>query len=238
MKRFLGGIALTMLMTAVVGESATAQLAGNPVYAITPSVGVTLAGDYGRGLVVGESEKTDYMGGRLIFGFPGVSLWFGGGTYDNLTGAEKEMMLGGGVAVDFLRDPSKPVVLSLQVGGGTGACATECTVTNAVAGPSIKFNIPGVVGNVQPWLMPRAHATRFSMNGAVVNQFGFGASGGINLTLPFGLGLHAVLDYATFSETTSGAMIAEKRAPLIVGGGLHYRLSIPGFGTLMDARNR
>jgi hypothetical protein len=221
------------VMFFLVNETASAQLAGNPVYAVTPSVGVTLSVDYGRGLVVGESAKTDFFGGRLFMGFPGVSFWVGGGEYDSRTGAEKEKMLGGGVAFDFLRAPSSPVVLSLQVGAGTGDCGTDCTMTNAVAGPALKINVVGAVNTIQPWLMPRVQATRFSMSGAVVNQFGFGGSAGINLTLPFGLGIHSALDYSTFRETTTGAMTAVRREPLIVGGGLHYFLSIPGFGTLM-----
>jgi len=237
MKRFIGAIPMLAVIFFLVSETASAQLAGNPVYAIIPSVGVTLSSDYGRGLAVGESAETEYYGGRLIMGFPGVSFWVGGGAYDSRTAAEMEKMLGGGVAIDFLQAPSLPVALSLQVGGGTGACGTDCTVTNAVAGPVLKINVVGAVNTVQPWLMPRVQATRFSMGGAVATQFGFGGSGGINLNLPFGLGLHAVLDYATFSETTSGAMIAAKRAPLIVGGGLHYFVSIPGFGTLMSGRN-
>lgn len=238
MKRIIGHTFLLAMMLFLVSEATSAQLAGNPVYAVTPSVGMTLSGDYGRGLAVGESIETEYYGGRLTFGFPGVSLWVGGGAYDSRTGADLEKMIGVGVAIDFLRAPSVPVALSLQMGGGTGACGTDCIVTNVVAGPVLKINVVGAVNAVQPWIMPRVHATRFSMSGVAVTQFGFGGSGGINLNLPFGLGIHAAVDYATFSETTSGAMVAEKRAPLTVGAGLHYFLSIPGFGTLMSARNR
>ena len=172
MKRFLGTIHMLAVISFLTSETASAQLAGNPVYAVTPSVGVTLSGDYGRGLVIGESVKTDYLGGRIIFGFPGVGFWVGGGAYDSRTGAETEKMLGGGVAIDFLQAPSLPVALSLQVGGGTGACGANCIVTNVVAGPALKINVVGAVKTVQPWFMPRVQATRFSMNGAVVTQFG------------------------------------------------------------------
>jgi hypothetical protein len=233
MKRFVGGITTLALASGFATNPAVAQLAGNPVYAITPSVGITLSPDYGRGLVTDESAKTDFFGGRLVVGLPAVSFWVGGGAYDNrTTGADMEITLGGGAAVNFLKTPSLPVALSLQMGGGTVPCGTDCSTINAYAGPALKINVVGAVNSVHPWVMPRVQFTHFSMSGASVNQVGFGGSGGINLTLPFGLGIHGAVDLAIFEEAISGAMIAEKRSPLVVGGGLHYSVSVPGFGVL------
>jgi hypothetical protein len=71
MKRFLGPIPMLAVMFFLVNETASAQLAGNPVYAVTPSVGVTLSVDYGRGLVVGESAKTVFSAVGFSWGFRG-----------------------------------------------------------------------------------------------------------------------------------------------------------------------
>lgn len=229
----LRGLALCIFAAAILSTQTAAQLAGNPVYAVTPSTGITLSADYGRGLKGDESPRTDFFGGRLVVGLPAVSFWVGGGAYDSrVPRSDLEITMGGGAAVNFLKSPVLPVSLSLQVGGGTVPCGAGCTSISAYAGPAIKFNIVGAVDIFQPWLMPRVHATRFSMSGANVNQIGFGGSGGFNINLPFGLGLHAVFDYSTFEETTSGAIVAQKRYPLVVGGGLHYYLKVPGFGVL------
>ena len=61
------------LASGLLANPAIAQLAGTPVYAVTPMVGITLSADYGRGLVTDESAKTDFFGGRLILGFPAVA---------------------------------------------------------------------------------------------------------------------------------------------------------------------
>ena len=233
MKRFPGGIAILAVMSILAGETASAQLAGNPVYAVTPRVGITLSGDYGRGLKVGDSKWTDYFGGRLTVGLPAVSFWVGGGQYDSrVRGADKEIAMGGGAAVNFLKAPTLPVALSLQVGGAMVPCGDDCTAINAVAGPVLKINVVGAVDIVHPWIMPRAHVTRFMIGGGYLDQIGFGGSAGFTVTLPFGLGFHGALDFSMFEETSSGAILAENRSPLVAGGGLHYAVKIPGFGVL------
>ena len=47
----------------------------------------------------------------------------------------------------------------------------------------------------------------------------FAISGGVNLDLPMGLGIHAALDY-----------IAKDNAETLLGAGLHYKFAIPGLG--------
>jgi hypothetical protein len=230
--KLLCGVTISFVLgTVLIAPSATAQLAGNPVYAALPSVGITLSGDYGRGLVTDESSKTDYFGGRLDLGLSALSIWVGGGAYDSkVAGADMEIAFGGGVAAFLLGARSSPVILSVQAGGGTVPCGTDCTTINAFAGPVLKANTGSAVDIVHPWIMPRVHVTRFSMSDASVNQVGFGGSAGFSIDLPFGLGLHGAIDFTVFEETSSGAIVAEERSPLIVGGGLHYSVSIPGLG--------
>ena len=66
MKRYVGRIAAFALASSCVVNPAMAQLTGNPTYAVTPSAGVTLSADYGRGLVTDQSARTDFFGGRLV----------------------------------------------------------------------------------------------------------------------------------------------------------------------------
>ena len=232
MKRFFVAVASFALVSSLTSDPAAAQLPGNPVYAALPSVGITLSGDYGMGLVTDESARTDFFGGRLQLGLPAFSLWVSGGAYDSWTGPGMEITMGGGVALNVLKARSLPVSLSLQAGGGTLPCGSGCTTINAFAGPALKLNVAGAVDIFHPWIMPRVHVTRFNVSGGYRDQVGFGGSGGFAVNLPFGLGIHGAIDFSIFEETTSDAIFAERRSPLVVGGGLHYLISIPGLGGL------
>jgi len=233
MKRSICAIACVVFAVGTLADSAAAQLPGNPVYALTPRVGVTLSGDYGRGLKVGDSQFTHYFGGRLTVGLPDASFWVGGGQYDSRErGADKEIAAGGGVAVNFLKAPTLPVALSLQVGGGMVPCGDDCTAINATAGPVLKINVVGAVDIVHPWIMPRAHVTRYQISGGYLDQVGFGGSAGLSVTLPFGLGFHGALDFSVFEERSSGAIFAVERSPLVAGGGIHYAVRVPSLGVL------
>ena len=212
MKRFFGVIAVLALAMGLTAEATSAQLAGNPVYAINPGVGVTLNGDFGKGLN-DASGKGNFMGARVVLGVPMVSFWVGLGQYDSydpdpaLQAAaifDKEITLGGGAAINLIKAPLLPVALTLQVGGATVGCGADCSNLNVVAGPALKINIPTPGVGIEPWIMPRVHMTRISSGGESTTQTGFGASGGLNINLPMGLGIHAVVDFANFPEKTTG----------------------------------
>jgi hypothetical protein len=221
MKRFIGVIAVVVLALGLVSEAASAQLAGNPVYAINPGVGVTLAGDFGRGLN-DESGKTNYFGGRVVLGVPMVSFWVGGGVWDPT--------LGGGAAINLIKAPLLPVALTLQVGGSTLSCGDDCSDLHLVAGPALRINVPTPGIGIEPWIMPRVHMTRFSFAGESATQTGFGASGGININLPMGLGFHAALDFASLPDVTDGAISMPEMTPVIGGIGIHYKIAVPSLG--------
>jgi len=230
MKRFVGSIAVIALAMGLVAESATAQLAGNPVYAINPGVGVTLNADFGRGLN-DESGKTNYFGGRVVLGVPMVSFWVGGGVWDPRTPlADKETALGGGAAINLIKAPLLPVALTLQVGGSTLSCGEECSDLHLVAGPALRINVPTPGVGIEPWIMPRVHMTRFSLMGESATQTGFGASGGININLPMGLGFHAAVDFASLPDVTEGAIAMPEMTPVIGGVGIHYKIAVPSLG--------
>jgi len=229
MKRFIGGIAVMALAMGLVAEAASAQLAGNPVYAINPGVGVTINADFGRGLN-DESGKTQFMGGRVVLGVPMVSFWVGGGIWDPRTGADKETSLGGGAAINIIKAPLLPVALTLQVGGATLSCGDECSDLHFVAGPALRVNVPTPGIGIEPWIMPRVHMTRFSFMGESASQTGFGASAGINVNLPMGLGLHAAVDFASLPDVTEGALTIPDMSPMYGGIGIHYKIALPSLG--------
>jgi hypothetical protein len=233
MKRFIGGIAVVALAMGLVSGAASAQLAGNPVYAINPGVGVTLNGDFGKG-INDESGKGTYMGGRVVLGVPMVSFWVGVGQYDanysDPTVDDKEITMGGGAAINLIKAPLLPVALTLQVGAATLGCGDDCSDLHVTVGPALRINVPTPGIGIEPWIMPRFHVSRVSFGGESITQKGFGASGGVNINLPMGLGVHAVVDFANFGETTSGIMTALSRSPMTAGIGLHYKIAVPSLG--------
>lgn len=230
MKRLIGSIAVVALLMGLVAETASAQLAGNPVYAISPGVGITLNGDFGRG-VNDESGKGNYFGGRVVLGVPMVSFWVGAGQYDSrVANADKEITLGGGAAINLIKAPILPVALTLQVAGATVGCGTDCSTLNLVAGPALKVNVPTPGIGIEPWIMPRVNMARTSFGGSSVTQTGFGASGGVNVNLPMGLGFHVALDFANIPAKTSGIFQIPESSPITAGVGLHYKIAVPSLG--------
>ncbi len=222
MRRLFGVIAIVALAMGLVAELASAQLTGNPVYAINPQVGVTLNGDFGRG-INDESGKTNYLGGRIVLGVPMLSFWVGGGLWDSrIAGAETEVTLGGGAALNLIKAPLLPVALSLQVGAGTMSCGTDCSTLTVVAGPALRINVPTPGVGIEPWVMPRVHVSRATVMGNSGTETGFGASGGININLPMGLGFHAVVDMLAIGDPSM--------TPVTAGAGLHYTIAVPSLG--------
>ena len=228
MKRFIGGIAVVALAMGLVAEATSAQLRGNPVYAINPGVGITLAGDFGKG-INDESGKGNFIGGRIVLGVPMVSFWVGGGQYDPRGGMDKQTTIGGGAAINLIKAPILPVALTLQVGGATVSCGDDCSGLNMFVGPALKINVPTPGIGIEPWIMPRVNLSRRSELGESATQTGFGASGGVNINLPMGLGFHAVVDFAKIPASISDLQIPEA-SPMTAGIGLHYKIAVPSLG--------
>jgi opacity protein-like surface antigen len=231
MKRLIGGIAVVALAMGLVAEAASAQLASNPVYAINPGVGITLAGDFGRGLN-DESGKTQFYGGRVILGVPMLSFWVGGGVWDPRSSfVDKQTALGGGAAINLIKAPVLPVALTLQVGGSTLSCGDECdSDIHLVAGPALRINVPTPGVGIEPWVMPRVHMSRYSADGETATQTGFGASAGINVNLPVGLGFHAAVDFSKLPDVTEGTLVMPDMSPMYGGIGIHYKIAVPSLG--------
>jgi hypothetical protein len=70
--------------------------------------------------------------------------------------------------------------------------------------------------------MPRVQLVRASFGGLSDSEFGFGASGGINVTLPMGVGAHVAIDWLTIGDPSV--------SPLHAAAGLHYKINVPSLG--------
>ncbi len=226
MKRFVIGMA-TAGLALCFGTPVEAQLHGYPVYAWTAGSGFTLSGDFGRGLN-DASGKSNAFGGRLGITLPIVSVWAGGGTVDlQQPGVGNELTFGGGVAIKVFDPPLVPVAISFQTGAGylgqtidVLGSPEDLSALKVPLGIAFAFNPPTPGLTVQPWVAPRVEYLRTSFAGTSNSNFGFGASAGLNVTLPAGLGWHFAVDWMSIGDPTV--------RPLVFGTGLHYTIPLPG----------
>ena len=211
-------------MVSVLGLLATpaaAQMIGNPVYFNQSGGVVTIDADYGRGLN-NASEKMNYFGGRATLGLPVVAITVGAGSA-RPSGGTSSTSFGGDVALNVVRDSLVPVKLALQAGAAytSNYLGSGATGWHVPAGAVVTFNVksPGV--SVEPWVAPRIDYTHASVSAGGLSSSGsrtkFGASAGLNVGLPSGLGFHVAVDYLKISGGS----------PFLVGAGLHYAIRVP-----------
>lgn len=230
MKRIVGFLAVASLLAGLAAQPAAAQLHGNAVYPAMPGTGVTIAGDFA--VTMNDDAKIDgetayFAGGRVTLGLPMLSVWAGAGMVPlGIEGADKEIAFGGGAGLNVLNAPLMPISVSLQVGVGY---LSETGGSNLMvpAGALVVINLPTPGISLKPWIMPGIRWMRFSPDvGDSSSDIGFGASGGIMLGLPMGLGAHATLDWMTVKP--EGA--TESVTPLHLSVGLFYKIGVPGLG--------
>ncbi len=226
MKRTLIGLATVGVGLAMVAAPAKAQLMGYPVYAWTSGPGLTLAGDFGRGLN-DESGRLNAFGGRVGVSLPMVHFWAGAATLDlRVDGIGNEFTFGGGFGIDVFDPPLVPVAITFQAGAGYMnqsdplGLGNDLGVWNVPIAVAFTFDVPSPGIDVTPWVAPRVHYLRSSFGGASNSEFGFGASGGLAVTLPAGFGAHFAADFMSIGDPSV--------QPLVFGAGLHYRIALPG----------
>jgi hypothetical protein len=226
MKRFVSGIAAVAFALGLTASVASAQPHAIPTYAAVGGVGVTIMGDFARGLN-DESGKTNYFGGRIELGLPMFNVYAGAGTYKpDFEGAESQITFGGAAAVKLLKGPEMPVGIGVQAGVGYES-DEGINALRVPFGVVLSINVPSPNVSVTPWIMPRGELVRISGDGESQSEFGFGASGGLSVVLPMGLDFHAALDWLTIDfgdgEDTSVS-------PLVVGVGVSYHITVPSLG--------
>ena len=122
--------------------------------------------------------------------------------------------------------PLVPIAATLQAGAGYAtpefACVppTACDISEwrFPVGLGISLTIPNPALAIKPWIAPRVDIVRSSIAGVSSTETDFGVSGGVQLNLLTGLGLHATYDL----------MMSEPENRGIFGAGLHYNFRIPG----------
>jgi hypothetical protein len=215
----------------LLASPALAQMLGNPVY-FSPKqgVGLTIAGDYGRGLN-DASMKTNYFGGRATLGLPMVAITAGAGSEKTSAafGSVSFTSFGGDVAVTVLKGPVVPVSLSLQAGAGYSS-KSGVKQLHVPIGAALAFNVKSPSASVEPWIGPRLDLYRASGTGIAnpTTEKHVGASAGLNVGLPSGVGFHLALDYLYVKG--AGAISSSDVSPFVVGAGLHYTIKIPSLG--------
>ncbi len=222
MKTTFGRCFAMVLTLSVIGGGLAAQVAANPVY-LSPKGpnGLTLAFDFGT-TVANGAQKPNHVGGRAILGLPIVKIGVSGGLWNSdVAGADKEFQFGGTAAISLFSPPLVPVGIQAQVGAGflsvgSGAGALKVMNVPLAIGIGVKPPTPGV--SVELWGAPRLQITRTEVGIFSSTDTGVGASGGINLGMPMGLGLHAALDMLNMNSSTT----------IVFGVGLHYTFTLPG----------
>ncbi|GBD31469.1 hypothetical protein HRbin33_00421 [bacterium HR33] len=238
MKSLTSALAAAVMMLFLGAGTLAAQLFANPVY-FSPKGpnGLTVAVDFGTTLQtqlddVEASAKPNNVGARAILGLPMFSVGVGAGIFNpDVSGLDKEVQLSGQAAVKIFSPPLLPVGVSLQAGAAylqQGSGATAVKFIDVPLGLAVGVKPPSPAVSFEAWAAPRVQLRRVSFTGSSATQAGIGASAGVNLGMPMGLGLHLAADWSRLSRKTSGTINLGKTETLIFGVGLHYTFTIPG----------
>ncbi|HWP38305.1 MAG TPA: hypothetical protein VNL18_12210 [Gemmatimonadales bacterium] len=237
----LGALALAV----AAARPAQAQLAANPVY-VSPKAptGLTVAADFGTtlstkvtvaGTPVSATNKPNHVGLRATLGLPIIAIGVGAGQYNSdVTGADKEIQFAGNVGLKVFSPPLVPVGIGLNAGVGylkmgSGATATKFVSIPLGLGVAVKPPSPSV--SFEVWGSPRVQLNAVSAPTGKRTQAGIGASGGVNVGMPMGLGFHIAADWTKMSAKASagtGSLTLPETKTFVLGLGLHYTFTIPG----------
>jgi hypothetical protein len=209
------------LVLALSGHPANAQVRGIPVYNNGIPTGIAVYGDVGfpnedagKGTAFGVSGRAGFG----PFGATAMLAMFnpeGAGDNDLSVGATLNYKVFGG--------PLIPLSVTLQGGIGyskpdIGLLPGDEDELRFPIGLGFALTIPNPMVAIQPWLAPRLDITRVSGGGLSETETDFGLSGGVELNLLGGFGLHAAYD----------RVFAEGGDPGVFGFGAHYAFLIPG----------
>lgn len=226
---------LAALALGLVAAPASAQLAGLPVGYMPAGTGVTIGGTFGMGLNSDaenlSGDKTMSAGGMVTIGLP--AFWVGAGaSYFDMSGdgALKDISFGGQAGYKLPLAPGGPVSVGLVAGVSYMSNSDFDFKTLFVpAGLTIAFNVPSTSVSVTPWASPQFRWTRVS-NGGSASEASFGASGGISIGLPVGVGFDLSVDWNRIPADAFGDVGAPALNPILVGFGVHYTIKTPGLG--------
>ena len=214
MKRLLPGL---VALCAALGSatSLAGQVIGLPVYNSGIPTGLGLFADIGF--------PNDAAGGGTAYGATGrlgvgpfgatasVARFNPEGPGDQLTS------VGGSLNYKVFGGPLVPLTVTLQGGAGY-AKQDDVSFYRFPVGLGLGLTIPNPALAIKPWLAPRLDVSRVSSPLGSDTETNFGISGGVELNLLSGLGLHASYD----------RVFADVEDPSIFAAGLHYTFRVPG----------
>jgi hypothetical protein len=205
------------------GATAAAQVRGIPVYNNGVPRGIGIYGDVGLPNDEAGGGTAYAVTGRAGFGVLGVSAMLS--SYNPDGPADADLSVGATASYRVFGGPLVPLAVSLQGGVGYAKPETgllpddEVTQWRFPVGVGFALTIPNPALAIQPWLAPRLDISRVSADGADARtSTDFALSGGIELNLLNGLGVHAAYD----------AVFADGGTPGVFGVGAHYNFRVPG----------
>jgi len=214
MKRLLSGI-VTFCAALGLAPTLAAQAIGLPVYNNGIPTGLGVYADIGFPNDAAGGGTTLGATGRLGVGPFGVTASVARtnpeGPVDGVTS------VGGTLNYKVFGGPLVPLTVTLQGGAGY-ASESDVKVYRFPVGLGLGLTIPNPALAIKPWLAPRLDISRTSSPLGSDTETNFGISGGVELNLLSGLGLHASYD----------RVFADVEDPSIFAAGLHYTFRVPG----------
>ncbi|MGE5926940.1 MAG: hypothetical protein ACM357_06280 [Gemmatimonadota bacterium] len=215
--------ALVLALTATATAPASAQVLGLPVEnaGVVSGLGVSIDG----GLPSDEAGGGHAFGATAALGFGPLGVTARVSRYSPDV-ADPLWSAGATLNYKVFGGPLVPIAATLQAGAGYASPDVACVPPGACdvnewrfpVGLGISLTIPNPALAIKPWIAPRVDIVRTSLDGESSTETDFGISGGVQLNLLTGLGLHATYDLMMVDPENRG----------IFGAGLHYNFRIPG----------
>ena len=202
-------------------QTVNAQVRGIPVYNNGVPSGIAVYGDVGFPDENAGKGTAYAISGRAGFGLFGVTAMLA--TFDPDGTGDNDVRVGATLNYKMFGAPLTPLTVTLQ--GGIGYSKPDLGVfpgdedeLRLPVGLGFALTIPNPLVAIQPWLAPRLDITRVSGGGLSDSETAFGLSGGLELNLLNGFGVHAAYDQ----------VFADGSDPGTFGFGAHYAFRIPG----------
>ncbi len=223
----LGAVAVAAALAGG-APSVAAQVRGIPVYNAGIPRGIGIYGDAGFPNDDAGGGNAYGVTGRLGMGAFGATAMLS--TYDPDGPSGSDVSVGATLNYRVFGGPLVPLAVTLQAGVGYAKPDDQLLPppNNDIAdvselrfpvGAGFALTIPNPALAIKPWLAPRLDIVRRSPEGLEdETETEFGLSGGIELNLLNGLGLHASYD----------AVFVDGGNPGVFGVGAHYTFSVPG----------
>jgi len=215
--------ALVVLALSIGASPAGAQNPGLPVYNFGVPRGIGLYGDVGF--------PNDQAGGGTVYGVTGRAGFGPIGATATLSSFNQDGPGGGDVSVGgtlnykLLGGPLVPLSVTLQGGisylklGEGFLPGEEVNAYRFPVGLGFALVIPNPVLAIHPWLAPRVDISYQKAGGRSNTETNFGLSGGLELNLLNGFGVHAAYDRVFAKDVAD---------PATFGVGAHYTFRVPG----------